>query len=294
MRLSDPAPFPGLHHALVTGSTGFIGAKLSRRLELAGVTVTGLSRSAGFNILEHEIPTAGVDHVYHVAGLTFVPKAWADPVSFHLANSHGTVRILDQCRRANLPLTYVSAYVYGQPAELPISESTPARPNNPYAFSKFAGEEACRFFASTFGVKVSILRLFNVYGPGQDPTFLIPTIARQAIDPTVSEIVVADLRPRRDFVHVNDVVDALVAAPRLPPGQTFNVGSGRSWSVEDVITTCLIAAGSTKSYRDRAEHRANEILDVVANVGALQSACGWQPATTFENGIRSVITDIKP
>jgi len=282
-----------LRHAVVTGSSGFIGKRLVDRLQTAGVQVTGLSRSSGFDLLEHEIPTAGIDHVYHVAGLTYVPKAWADPVSFHLANSHGTVRLLDQCRRANLPLTYVSAYVYGQPERLPISESTPARPNNPYACSKFAGEEACRFFASTFGVKATILRLFNVYGAGQDSTFLIPTIARQAIDPAVAEIVVADLRPRRDFVHVDDVVDALMAAPHLPRGQTFNVGSGRSWSVEDVITTSLVAAGSTKSYRDRGEYRANEILDVIADISALKMACGWEPTTSFERGIHSVIAAIK-
>ena len=288
-----PAPSTALRHALITGHTGFIGAKLARRLQDAGVIITGCSRSNGFDLLKDDLPLAGIDHVYHVAGLTYVPSAWADPLSFHLVNAHGTVRVLDQCRRAKVSVTYVSAYVYGQPIQLPIPETMPARPNNPYAFSKFAGEEACRFYAGSFGVKVGVLRLFNVYGPGQDETFLIPTIARQALDSTVMEIVVADLAPRRDFVHVDDVVDALILAPLLPTGQTFNVGSGRSWSVGDVIKTCLDCAGFSKPYRDRGERRGNEIFDVIADISAIKQACGWEPGTTFEAGIRSVIAGIK-
>jgi nucleoside-diphosphate-sugar epimerase len=278
---------------LVTGSTGFIGSRLIQRLEASGVKVTGLSRAVGFDLLADALPLDGIDHVYHGGGLTYVPNAWSDPVSFHLVNGHGTVRVLDQCRRAGVSVTYLSAYVYGRPSALPIAEETPARPNNPYAFSKFAGEEACRFFADAFGADISILRLFNVYGPGQDPTFLIPTIARQVMDPDVAEIVVADLSPRRDFVHVDDVVDALLLAPGLPAGQVFNVGSGVSWSVDDVIRTCLSCAGIAKPYRGRGERRENEILDVVADVTAIGHACGWRPNTDFQSGIRSVMESVK-
>ena len=115
---------------------------------------------------------------------------------------------------------------------------------------------------------------------------MIPTIARQVIDPDVGEIVVADLAPRRDFVHVDDVIDALVLAPGLPAGRTFNVGSGISWSVDEVIRMCLSCAGLSKPYRGRGEHRGNEVLDVVADVTAIGEACGWRPRTDFESGIR--------
>jgi nucleoside-diphosphate-sugar epimerase len=277
----------------VIGNTGFIGGRLERRLKAAGARVTGLSRSRGFDILKDDLPIEGVDHVYHVAGLTYVPDAWLDPVSFYQVNAYGTVRVLEQCRRARATLTYLSTYVYGTPAQLPISETMPARPSNPYAFSKLAGEEACRFFAKAFGVDTRILRLFNVYGPGQRDAFLIPTIARQVLDPRVTEICVASLGPRRDYVYVDDVVEALVLASQLPPGSTFNVGSGKSISVRNVIQTCLACAGISKPFRERGEHRASEIPDMTADISAIRTACGWFPRTDFSTGIRSVLESMR-
>lgn len=283
-----------LRRVVVTGGTGFVGMHLVDALTSRGVSVTSLSSRSGFDVASDDLALEGIDHVYHLAGLTYVPKAWADPVSFYRVNALGTVRMLDQCRQAKVPMTYVSAYVYGRPESLPIAETAPLRANNPYAFSKLAGEEACRFFGEVYGSNVRIMRLFNVYGPGQEASFLIPTIARQVLDPAVPEIVVADLEPRRDFVHVDDVVEALLAAPSLPGGSAYNVGGGRSWSVGDVISACLTGAGVVKPYRSRGERRENEIADVIADISAIGRACGWKPRTEFARGITSVIESLKP
>jgi nucleoside-diphosphate-sugar epimerase len=279
---------------LITGSTGFIGTHLERRLVKKGVSTIGLSRTNGFDILGDRLPLEDIDHVYHVAGLTSVPQSWSDPASYFEANTYGTVRVLDQCRAAGVSLTYVSGYVYGTPASVPISETMETRPTNPYSFSKLAGEAACRFFGDVFGVSVRILRLFNVYGPGQSDTFLIPTIMRQVLDPRVTEIEVLDLQPRRDYVHVEDVVDILLRAPLLATGSIYNVGSGTSRSVKDVITTCLACAGISKPYREEGRRRGNEVLDVVADISAIERACGWRPKISFERGILSVLQSLKP
>jgi len=279
---------------VVTGHSGFIGRRLAQRLERDDVRVTGVSRADGIDVTKDALPLDGVDHVYHLGGLSFVPDAWEDPAAYYLTNTYGTVRMLDQCRRAGVPMTFVSTYVYGSAAPIPVSEKTAPNPNNPYAFSKLAAEDACRFYARTFGLKVSILRLFNAYGPGQGASFLIPTIARQAIDPDCREIVVADLAPRRDFVHVDDVVEALLVAPRLPSGEVFNVGSGRSRSIKNIIEACLSAAGVSKPFRARDEKRTNEISDVVADISALSAAGDWRPQVPFEAGIKTVIEAIKP
>lgn len=289
--LRSPGP---LRHVVITGRSGFVGRRLDRRLEGEGVRVAGASRADGIDITRDFLPLDGVDHVYHLGGLSFVPDAWADPSAYYFTNTYGTVRVLDQCRRAGVPITFVSTYVYGSSAPIPVSEKTPPNPNNPYAFSKLAAEDACRFYARTFGLEVSILRLFNVYGPGQSASFLIPTIARQAVDRDCPEIVVADLSPRRDFIHVDDVVEALLAAPRLPSGEVFNVGSGRSHSVQDVIEACLSAASVSKPFRARDERRTNEIPDVVADISALSAAIGWRPQIAFETGIRTVVEAMKP
>jgi nucleoside-diphosphate-sugar epimerase len=113
------------------------------------------------------------------------------------------------------------------------------------------------------------------------------------LDPGVNEIVVADLAPRRDFVHVDDVVEALIRSPDFPAGAVFNVGSGKSWSVRDVIEACLAGAGITKPFREKGARRSNEVLDVVADISAIEQACGWRPRTSFESGIRSVLESIE-
>lgn len=278
---------------LVTGSTGFIGRRLVQRLERDGAVVTGVSRSTGIDFTRDDLPMDGVEHVSHLGGLSFVPDSWRDPAACYLANAHGTVRVLEQCRRTGASMTFVSTYVYGFPAPIPVSEATEPKPNNPYAFSKLAAEEACRFFARTFDMKVSVLRLFNAYGPGQAQSFLVPTIAQQVVDGSNKEVVVADLAPRRDFIHVDDVVEALLISQRLSPGQPYNVGSGMSRSVQDVIEACLAAAGVEKPYRAREERRTNEISDVVADISALSAATGWQPRISFREGMKTVIEAAK-
>lgn len=285
--LTPKHPLPG--RIVVTGETGFVGRRLSARLQALGVEVIGFSRSTGGDLLTGELPLDGADHVFHLGALSFVPDSWTDPATYHLVNTHGTVRVLDQCRKAGVPMTFISTFVYGAGAPVPVSEDFPPNPANPYAWSKLAAEDACRFYAKTFGMDVTVLRLFNAYGPGQKDSFLIPTIARQAVDPGVKEIVVADLAPRRDFVHVDDVVEAMISTIGLPGGGTYNVGSGRSWSIGDVIAACLKAAGTDKPYSDRRERRENEVMDVVADISALTAATGWRPQTEFENGMKSVI-----
>jgi nucleoside-diphosphate-sugar epimerase len=289
-----PATEPSLKQDLpgrivVTGETGFVGRRLTARLNALGVEVAGFSRSTGGDLLTGDLPLDGAGHVFHLGALSFVPDSWTDPANYHLVNTHGTVRVLDQCRRAGVPLTFISTFVYGAGAPVPVSEDFPPAPANPYAWSKLAAEDACRFFAKTFGMDVTVLRLFNAYGPGQKDSFLIPTIARQAVDPSVKEIVVADLAPRRDFVHVDDVVDAMISTIGMPGGGTYNVGSGRSYSIGDVIAACLKAAGADKPYSDRGERRENEVMDVVADISALTAATSWRPQVGFEQGMKTVI-----
>lgn len=273
---------------LVTGASGFIGRHLVARLRREGRNVRPLSRSAGFDLLRDELPLDGVGLVYHIAARTFVPSAWDDPVDFHLVNAHGTMRVLDQCRRAGTSAIYVSAYVYGAPVSLPIPETAPIRINNPYGFSKFMGEEACRFYVQNFSLQAAIFRLFNVYGPGQDDHFLIPSIIKQVRDAAIDRIVVADLKPRRDYVHIDDVIEALVLGPELLNRGTFNVGSGQSASVEEIIRATLKVTGSAKTFGDKGLRRENEIDDVVADISALTAACQWRPTITLEDGLRSV------
>jgi nucleoside-diphosphate-sugar epimerase len=273
---------------LVTGADGFLGRPLVERLRSLQYDVRAPSRVDGFDVLRDELDLADVRHVFHLVARTGVPDAWQDPVEFHLVNAHGVVRVLEQCRKAQCSLTYVSGYVYGAPQRLPIAETDLTRANNPYAFSKLMGEEACRFYASAFGVRANILRPFNIYGPGQDERFVLPVIVEQAIDLSAPEVVVKDLAPRRDYIYIDDVVSAALAIADQPGGAVFNVGSETSHSVAEIISAVFRATGVSKPIRTIQETRHNEVMDVVADCRRLR-ALGWRPEVSLENGVRMVV-----
>lgn len=274
---------------LVTGGSGFVGRRLLQRFKTDGIDVHAPGRDA-LDVATGVFPDLSFDVVVHLAGRTFVPDSWVDPSGFYRVNTQGTVNVLDYCRRTRAEMIYVSGYCYGIPVSLPIPESAPVRPNNAYAFSKAAAEDACRFFVEYFGTPVSILRPFNIYGFGQPSHFLIPRIVEQAIDPAVAEIVVEDDTPRRDYVHIDDVIAAirlLLTSPR--PGATFNVGSGESYSVAQVIKLVCEAANVDKPGVSRGNRRVNDIPDVVADITAIRDAVGWVPSIRLADGLAGMI-----
>lgn len=273
---------------LVTGAEGFVGHALSQRLTECGAAVRAPLRRDGFDILKDPLDLKGVGHVFHLAARTSVPAAWADPVQFHLVNAHGTMRVLEQCRAHGCSMTYVSGYVYGTPRKLPIAETDVPVANNPYAFSKLMGEEACRFYAATFDVRVSIARPFNIYGPAQDERFVFPVIVNQVVDPRVSEVVVKDLAPKRDYIYIDDVVSGILAIANHETGGIFNIGMGKSYSVGEIIASAMKVSGVSKPVRSTEEPRPNEIMDVLADTAAIR-ALGWRPETSLDMGMEAMI-----
>jgi nucleoside-diphosphate-sugar epimerase len=119
-------------------------------------------------------------------------------------------------------------------------------------------------------------------------------LVEQAIDSATSEIVVEDDKPRRDYVHVDDVVGAIGALMKNPqPGATFNVGAGKSHSVAQLGSLICAVAGVKKPLVSRARPRANEIPDVVADISAIRDAIGWSPSICLEDGLRGVVADCR-
>ena len=274
---------------LVTGGSGFVGRRLVRLLKEAGAEVLAPGRDT-LDVSDGRFPGVSADWVIHLAGRTCVPASWTDPADFYRVNTLGTVNVLEFCHRTRARLIYVSGFCYGVPEMLPIVETAPLRPNNPYAFSKKAAEEACRFFFEFLQTSVMTVRPFNIYGPGQPPNFLIAHIVAQVIDPAVDAIVVEDGTPKRDYVHLDDVIGAIESLRKNPkPGATFNIGSGESHSVAELAELVCKAADVKKPFVSRDNRRVNEIPDVIADITAIGDATGWSPSISLLDGLRDVV-----
>ena len=240
------------------------------------------------------LPGGGVNHVYHLAARTFVPESWSQPLPFYTTNVLGTVNVTEFCRHQGASLTMLSSYVYGTPRFLPVSEEHPVAAFNPYGHTKLLAEEVCRYYSQQFGIKVTIIRPFNVYGPGQAGHFLIPTLLRQVLDPQAQEVSIADDRPRRDYLFIDDLLDLLLQTMNPQGFDAFNAGSGSSANPRDLADLMLRAAGLEKPVVSRGEVRADEVLDTVADVGKAKRIFGWEPRISLSEGLRRIIQLERP
>jgi GDP-4-dehydro-6-deoxy-D-mannose reductase len=188
-----------------------------------------------------------------------------------------------------------SGEVYGPPAQLPVDERAPLRPQNPYAVSKAAGDLLAGFYADAHGLRVVRPRAFNHAGPGQPPIFALASFTRQVAagleagdDPIT--LVTGNPDARRDFTDVRDVVRAyraLAAAGR--PG-VFNVCSGRSASPRDLLAALGRATGAAIDHViDPALVRAHEVMEIRGSAERLRAATGWEPEIPLERTLADTV-----
>lgn len=279
------------HNILVTGAGGFIGKHLVARLRQIGYTTYTLYDD--LDITMCELIYEEVDHVFHLAAKTFVPLSWTETFDFYNVNIMGTVKVLEFCRKNKCSLTFISSYVYGTPETMPINESHPLKPNSPYNHSKLLAEELCHFYASQFQLQITILRPFNIYGPHQDEPFLVPALINQLLDKDTLTMEVMDLEPRRDFLYVDDLIEAMILTIENDKFGVYNVASGYSISVEEMIKTLLNVSGINKNYRSKSIHRVGEIMDIVADITKIKHELKWEPRVPLAIGLDKTIASIK-
>lgn len=275
---------------LVAGSTGFLGAALATRAARDSLHVVGASRGTGVDLAcrEQVLELGRFGVVVNAAGRTFVPASYDDPQAFERDNVAVTGNLLELARRAGARFVHAGSYVYGTPRVLPIAETHPLAAHNPYTASKIAAERLCAEVHRDCGVPVTVLRVFNAYGPGQRPEFLVPTVVAGIRSGAIE---LADAAPRRDFVHVDDVADAFVRAIswRHDGCEAVNVGSGRSTSVAELVAIAVRASGRDVAVRFAGGARPDEIADVVADVRKAAATLGWRPRVALESGIEDLI-----
>jgi len=295
---------------IVTGGAGFLGSHLVPKLLEEGHSVTvfdDLSTGKLNNlegVLDHHkfmfhrgdirdktIPNEvfdGVDSVIHLAALIDISASVADPIQNHEINVDGTFNMLHAAAKHNVKMFVFasSTAVYGEVKTLPLRENIALKPISPYAASKVAGEAYCSAFASCFGIDAIVLRFFNIYGLRSENSPYSGVITKFLQKITKGEVLTidGDGEQTRDFIHVNDVVTAIILALEQDElkSEVFNVCTGVPTSINQLASTLKTVTGKSlkvkhgparlgdirSNYGDPAQ--AKENLDFRANVGLTQ------------------------
>ena len=277
-----------MKNILVTGASGFIAKHLLPELYKKNYKVKKITRKDG-NIQDaitwKKLPK--YDVVIHLSGRTFVPDSWKNPSEFIDTNVNGVIQALNYCKKNNSKLIYISSYLYGNAQKIPISERERVKVTNPYTLSKKLAEDVCECYYKNFGVNILILRPFNVFGPNQKEHFLIPSIMKQIL--LSKKITVNDLNPKRDFVYIKDLVDAIIKTINLKKKfEIFNIASGKSYSVREVIKIIQEVKDMKLKIKSSKKKRKDEIMDTKANITKSRKILNWKPKWTFKKGIADI------
>jgi UDP-glucose 4-epimerase len=297
---------------LVTGGAGYIGSVVSRHLLSAGhevVVLDNLERGhraavapeaplVPADLRDADAVTRALsesfDGVLHFAALALVSESVSHPERYYRTNVTGTLNLLEAMRDAEVRRLVFSSTcaVYGQPDEVPISESAPPRPANAYGASKLAVDGMIGDFCAAYGLGAVSLRYFNVAGASGDAgedhdpeTHLIPNILRAALGQTEHVDVFGTDYPTpdgtaiRDYIHVDDLSEAhLLALDGTREGEhrIFNLGNGNGFSVREVIEAARQVTGAEIPIRE-ADRRPGDPPMLVAAGQRIREELGWTP-----------------
>jgi UDP-glucose 4-epimerase len=294
---------------LITGAAGFLGSALANRLVREGHSVRGMDdlSTGDPNTLLPEIHfTRGdindrpklwtllqdVDCVYHCAARVLVPESLLYPREYNSVNVGGTVTLMEAMRDVGVRRVVFSSSgaIYGDQPDQPVHEEDIPNPRSPYAVSKLAAEYYVRTIGALWGIETVCLRVFNAYGPGQHlpPVHapVIPNFLRQAVlGGTV--VIHGDGEQTRDYIYLDDVVSAMLAASTAPDinQKVINVGSGRETSVRDLMRLVIETVGNQPEviYNPRNERGPDRMC---ADLTRSETLLGFHPAIPLELGLR--------
>ena len=281
---------------IVTGGAGFVGTNLVKRLLLDGHEVISLdnySTGKTTNEVEHkrvqyfdielsevrdyDTIVDDVDVIFHIGALARIQPSLTDPLPHIKNNFISTLNILDYARVKNIPVVYAgsSSFHHG------LYES-------PYAWSKWSGEELCKLYSNVYDLKTSICRFYNVYGPHQledgDYSTVVGIFERQYRNGETLTIT-ADGQQRRDFTHVEDIVDGLVrCASGDFKAEFFELGTGTNYSINEVAD--LFGKDYPKKYLPA---RRGEYDVTLADYSKAELKLGWKPTKNLEEYIKGVL-----
>ncbi|MBN1183241.1 MAG: SDR family NAD(P)-dependent oxidoreductase [Bacteroidales bacterium] len=303
----------------VTGAGGFIGSHLCERLVMKGAEVTALIRynSKGSHGFLEDTPSEikdkikvvfgdirdestfreqmkDQDIVYHLAAVPGIPYSFMYPRDIFDNNTLGSLNLLNASRdlTPGKIILVSTAETYGDSQYLPIDEKHPQIPKSPYAACKAAMENLAWGFVHAYEMPITIVRLFNNYGPRQSARAVTPTIISQMLNGDVVKI--GSLHPKRDFTFVLDTVEALTKVALLKEsGEVFNIGSNCNISVREIIEAVseILHKKELQIITDETRIRpgTSEVEALRANYARLNERTGWKPEYSYKKGLEMTI-----
>lgn len=288
---------------VVTGAAGFIGSHLLRALLERGDAAVGWDAFTDYydpalkeenarglpverrDLVEDELPLAGVDGVFHLAAQPGVRSFGGVFPVYVRQNVLASQRLFEAAAAAGARVVYASSSsVYGDAASYPTPEEAVPRPLSPYGITKLAAEHLAYACARAFGLDAVVLRYFNAYGPGQRPDMAFARMVRALAEGRPFEVF-GDGTQSRSFTYVGDVVEAsLLAMAQAPTGALYNVGGG----VEASVLQAIEVLGSIAGRRLEvvfAPRVAGDVRRTSADTSRIRAELGWEPRTPFEEGL---------
>jgi len=299
---------------LVTGGAGFIGFHLCKKLTDLGLDVTiydNLSSGKIENV--KDVPKAKfvkgdildlnklcsiekADVIFHLAAQVVVPYSMENPTEDFETNARGTLNVLEKARKDGSRLVFASsAAVYGNPSQMPTSETYGFHPFSCYGLSKVVGEEYCQMYAIQYGLDLTILRFANVYG-SRCHGVINDFLDKLTKNPAKLEIIGTG-EQSRDFVNISDIVEALIlaGAKENAVGQTFNLGFGKTLKIIDLanmILRILNLSGKTIVTTTGVSWQG-DINTIWFNIDKAKKELGWTPKIALEDHLKKLISERK-
>ena len=299
--------------SIITGGAGFIGSNLTDHLVRIGHKVIVLDnfvsgkksnlshhRKQDVKIIKIDISKSknldkyfkGVHYVFHFAALAQIIPSIKNPKKYFKNNVIGTLKVVEAAKRAKIKkLVYAaSSSCYGIPKKLPASEKDKIDLNNPYAVTKFIGEEIIMRYASMFKMPNISFRFFNVYGPRLNISGQYSAVIGNFLSQTKNNkalTIVGDGKQTRDFIHVDDIANACIKVIKSKCiNKIYNLGSGKKTSIN---TLAKIFNGKKKFIPNRPGEAKNSLADI----SKLKKDINWHPRISLEKGIKQLIKNEK-